>query len=274
MKHKKSMRLLSYIVVIVFLLIYLFPVYWQIITSIKTRVDCFAMPPRWIFKPTLDNYRDLFNSYQMAAFLRNSIIVALLSTAISMLFGCFCGYGLARYSFSRKKDLSFWLLSIRMAPPIAISIPFYLLWRQIGLYDTYLGLALIYVTNQMPFVIWFMRTFFEEIPTEVEEAALIDGASRLTAFRRISMKLALPGIAATAIFCIILSWNEFMFALLLTGRNTKTLPVVSTTFVSDMGIQWGQLCAMSTIIMIPLLIFAMFMQKYLISGLTFGAVKE
>ena len=206
-------------------------------------------------------------------YINNSIIVVVLTTLASVLLGTFAAYGLSRFQFNRKEDVAYWILSLRMLPPIAVVIPFFLLGRFIGLLDTHLLLVIVYLSFNIPFTIWMMRGFIEDIPRELEEAAWVDGCSRFQAIRYIIFPLIAPGVAATSIFCVIQSWNEFSLAFFLTSFNARTVPTTVTFFLTVLGVIWGEMAAVGVIATIPVLIFALIVQKYMVRGLTFGVIK-
>jgi multiple sugar transport system permease protein len=205
-------------------------------------------------------------------YVRNSAVVVMVTTAVSIVIGGLAAYGFARFSFHRKENLAFWVLSLRMLPAIATVIPFFVMSQMLNVLDTQLVLIISYMLFNIPFTIWMMRGFFEEIPQAIEEAALIDGCSRFQVFSRILLPLALPGLVATAIFCIIHSWNEFVFALFLTSSEAHTLPTTVTLFLSVTGVVWGEMSAVGVITILPVLVFSMVVQRFMIRGLTFGAV--
>ena len=180
---------------------------------------------------------------------------------------------MARFSFAHKEDLAFWIISIKMMPPIAVIIPFFLLAKYLGIYDSYRLMILVYTTFNIPLTVWIMRGFFEDIPVAIEESAMIDGCSRIQTFIHIILPLAAPGLVATAIICLIFSWNEFFMAFVLTGRHSQTLSVGVSAFMTPWGIQWGPLAAANTFIIAPIIVFAIAVQRYLVRGLTFGAIK-
>jgi multiple sugar transport system permease protein len=203
----------------------------------------------------------------------NSIIIAVGSTILSLLLGVPAAYALSRFEVWHREDLMFWFLGTRMAPAILVAVPFFLLSRQIGVYDTQALLIVVNVLTSIAWVVFMMRSFFDDIPIEIDEAALVDGASWLEVLRRVILPVAVPGIAATAVFVLILAWNEYFFALILTSVNAKTLPAAITSFLTVHGLLWGPMTAAGTVVALPVLIFALWMQKYLIRGLTMGAVK-
>jgi multiple sugar transport system permease protein len=261
--------------ILVVLAAWLFPLYWIVATSLKTRLQAFAFPPIWTFTPTLESYNDAFvvSRTPMTNFLVNSVIVAVATTVVSMLLGTTAAYALARFPIKGKKNLIFWILSTRMAPPIAVVLPLFLIMQQLKLINTFPGVILAYTTFNLPFVVWMMRGFFGEISRELEEAALIDGATPWRSFWWVGIPLAAPGLVATAIFCFIFSWNEFLFALVLTGVQTQTLPVAITAFWSTSDLKWGQFMATGVVTIAPVLVFAIAVQRYLVRGITLGAIK-
>ena len=244
-----------------------------IVTSLKSRVDALASPPVWIFRPVFFNYFDIFQENNFGRYFRNSLVVATFGTAFALILGVPAAYSLARRPFKREADLSFWILSQRMMPAIAVIIPMFILLRTVRLLDTYLGLIVVYVTFNLPFVIWTMRGFFQDLPIEMEESAMVDGCSRYGAFWKIALPLVAPGLASAAIFTFLFTWNEFLFALILTGRNTATMPVAVQLFMRETGIDWGRMTAAAVVMMVPTLLFTLVAQRYLVRGLTFGAVK-
>jgi multiple sugar transport system permease protein len=268
------MKYLSLLLAILFALA---PVYWMITISLKSEVDQFAVPPRWfIFDPTIAHYRDAFFSRSFGQYMINSAIVAVLSTILAVVLGTLAAYALARFELPRKLNarLSFWILSTRMFPPIVTIVPLFLMMRDARLLNTLASLVIVYTAFNLPFVVWMMRGFFREIPREMEEAALMDGDSRLGALRRVVLPLVAPGLAATAIFCLIISWNEFLFALVLTQTDAAmTLPVGIAGRVTQYEIKWGVMSAAGVVAMMPILIFALAVQRYLVRGLSLGAVK-
>lgn len=249
------------------------PIVMIVVTSLKTRVDAMAMPPVWFFKPTFSNYSGIFKLYDMGLYFKNSMIAALASTLVTVILGTPAAYVFARVRFRAKENLAFWILSQRMTPPIAAIIPLFIMLRTLSLLDTLWGLVLVYTTFNLPFLIWMMRSFFEDLPVELEENALVDGCSRYGAFFRVALVLAAPGLAAAAIFTFLFTWNEFVFALILTGTRSMTMPVAVQFFQRETGIDWGHSCAAAVTMMVPMLLFTLFIQRYLVRGLTFGAVK-
>lgn len=260
------------ITVIIFVII-LFPPIVLFLTSIKTELDALSFPPKWIFQPTLQNYVDIFKTTRLFRYLLNSIIVASANTVLSLGLGSLTAYGLARFKFRGSENISFWILSIRMMPPVAAIIPIYIIMKKVRLLDTPWALIIVYLTFNLPFVVWMMKGFFEDIPRSIEESALIDGCSEFAVFRKIALPLAAPGLAATAILIFIFSWNEFLFALILTGTRAVTLPVGIIGFMKETGINWGYMTAGGMLALVPVVIFTILVQKHLVKGLTMGALK-
>lgn len=258
---------------IVICAIFLFPVVWMVITSLKPATIIFSMPPKWIFTPTLEHYVRFFSYGDVLNRYGNTIVVSIGAAVISLLIGTMCGYALARLNIKGAGVLALAILASRTIPPIALVVPFYLLFRRIGLLDKHITLVLTYTTFLVPYVIWLMRGYFISLPRSLEDAALVDGCSYYGAFFRIILPNTLSGLTATFIFCLILAWNELMFALVLTNRNAVTIPVTLIGIVSDteQGALWGPLMAISTMTVAPVIIFSMFVQKWLVRGLASGA---
>ncbi|HTG17339.1 MAG TPA: carbohydrate ABC transporter permease [Blastocatellia bacterium] len=253
------------------------PVYWMLTISLKTEVDQFASPPKWFtFTPTLAHYYDAFSTRSFGKYLITSAIVATLSTACAMVLGTLAAYGLSRFRLRGQLDrrLSLWILSTRMFPPIVTAVPLFLMMRDLRLINTITSLVIVYTALNLPFVVWMMRGFFKELPRELEEAAMVDGDSRLGALVRVILPLVTPGLAATAVFCLIVSWNEFLLALVLTQTDAAmTLPVGIAGRVTQYEIKWGVMSAAGVVAMVPILAFALAVQRYLVRGLSLGAVK-
>jgi len=266
----------KYALVGAFGLFFLFPVYWLVLTSLKPPSEQFTMPPRWWSRNlTLEHYRAIFQS-PIAGLAANSAAVVLGSTAVSLVAGTMGAYALSRFRlrYNLNRRIAYWILSTRMFPPIVSVIPLFLILRRLDLLDTRFALVLAYAVFNLPFVVWMMKGFFDELPRELEEAARIDGASHFEAFRRIILPLVRPGLAATAIFCMIVSWNEFLFALILTQTDAAmTLPVGIANQVTQYEIRWGAMSAAGVLATVPIFVFALAVQRHLVRGLSFGAVK-
>jgi multiple sugar transport system permease protein len=273
----RTIKFFKYPLVLLALLAALAPIYWMLTISLKRELDQFAVPPRWFsFTPTLEHYADAFLARSFGQYLITSAIVAIGSTICALVIGTLAAYGLARFRMPHGLDrkLSLWILSTRMFPPIVTAIPLFLMMRDLHLLNTRASLVILYTGFNLPFVVWMMRGFFLETPRELEEAAMVDGDSRLGALRRVLLPLVAPGLAATAVFCLIISWNEFLYALVLTQTDAAmTLPVGIAGRVTQYEIKWGVMSAAGVVAMLPILIFAMAVQKYLVRGLSLGAVK-
>jgi multiple sugar transport system permease protein len=281
----------AYIILSFWMVFTLFPVVWLLVSSVKEPSQVFAMPPQWVFVPTLHNYEvalgltiptELETVTEATAgtglspfpkFLFNTAVVAIGTTVLALSLGSAAAYALTRFFPRRRDGLLIGIMITRLVPPIVLIIPIYVLWRNFDLLDTHVGLILAYLTFALPFVIWMMRGFLLDIPIELEEAAMIDGASRLQAMIRVVLPLAAPGLAATAIFVILLAWNDFFYALILTSGNARTVTPYIGGFITDKAILWGRLYASSAIILLPVLVFGLAVQKQLAHGLTGGAVK-
>jgi multiple sugar transport system permease protein len=223
---------------------------------------------------TLEHYVAAFGGSSFATYFLNSVILATASTITALALGVPAAYALARFDWRGRDALSNWILSTRMLPPIVTIVPLFLMLRSLGLINSLAGLALVYTGFNLPFVVWMMRGFFQEIPKEIEEAALLDGETRVGALWRIVLPLVRPGLAATAVFCLIVAWNEFLFALILTQTQAAmTLPVGIASRVTQYEIKWGAMSAAGVVAMLPVLVFAAAVQKYLVRGLSLGAVK-
>ena len=276
-RRRTLARWAKYTVLIAAVFAAVVPVYWMLTISLKTEVDQFASPPKWFsFTPTLAHYYDAFSTRSFGRYLITSAIVAALSTMCAMVLGTLAAYGLSRFRLRGQLDrrLSLWILSTRMFPPIVTAVPLFLMMRDLRLINTISSLVIVYTALNLPFVVWMMRGFFEELPRELEEAAMVDGDSRLGALVRVILPLVTPGLAATAVFCLIVSWNEFLLALVLTQTDAAmTLPVGIAGRVTQYEIKWGVMSAAGVVAMIPILVFAMAVQRYLVRGLSLGAVK-
>src|SRR5436190_1041165 len=276
MKYR-IIQLTKCILIALALIATLAPIYWLITISFKREVDQFAVPPKWFsFSPTLEHYIDAFVTRSFGAYLMNSFIVASCSTLCALVLGTLAGYSLARFRLPRNLDrrLALWILSTRMFPAIVTVVPLFLMMRDLRLVNTRLSLVIVYTGFNLPFVVWMMRGFFAEIPRDLEEAAMVDGDSRLGALWRVVLPLVTPGLAATAVFCLIVSWNEFLFGLVLTQTDDAiTLPVGIAGRVTQYGIKWGAMSGAAVVAVVPVLAFAISVQKYLVRGLSLGAVK-
>jgi multiple sugar transport system permease protein len=269
---KTVKQTLLFLSIVLIGLVFLLPLIWIILGSFKTRVQNFALPPLVIFAPTFDNYANIFQSQFMNDF-RNSVIVAVTSTVLSLILGSMTAYGFSRYKIKAGELTLGWILSLRFFPVVALAIPVYILYRALGLLDTHLGLILVYCIINISFAVWFLKGFFDEIPPSLEEAARLDGYSPLQVFYTISLPLVWPGILTTAIFCLIQSINEFLIALTLTTRVAETAPVGLAKLQTAVGPDWGKMCAAATVLMVPVLVFTILVRNQLIRGMSFGRLK-
>lgn len=274
-RRKKTIsKTANYLILSIIALICIVPVVWLVYTSFKPRLLTFASPPVWIrFQPTLQNYRQVIQEKNLLKPLFNSVLIVTVSTAITVTVGSFAAYIFSRFRRGWIRPTLFAILSTNMIPPAVVLLPIFLMARSLQLYDTRVMMIIVYIAYNLAFVIWMLRSFFLEIPREVEESALIDGCNRLGVLARIVLPLSAPAIAATAILAFIFSWNEFIIALVLTSRNAYTLPILATGLISAKGIMWGEITATSTFIVVPEILFIFFAQKHIVRGLTMGAVK-
>src|SRR5690349_7698172 len=294
-------------VVVLYALITLVPLAWILLTSIKSPPDSISYPPKIVFQPTIEGYCNLFTtrSRQTADYLAklppasgtceqiardrnmvvvsasnyvprylNSLIIAFGSTFCAVALGTLSAYGFSRFKVPLNDDLLFFILSTRMMPPIAVAIPIYLMYRELGLSDTALGMILLYTAVNVSLAVWLLKGFIDEIPREYEEAAMIDGYTRLQAFRKVVLPQATTGIAATAIFCLIFAWNEYAFAVLLTSGAAQTAPPFIPTIIGEGGMDWPAVGAGTTLFLVPILVFTVLLRRHLLRGITFGAVRK
>ncbi|MBW1932355.1 MAG: carbohydrate ABC transporter permease [Deltaproteobacteria bacterium] len=252
---------------------YLFPFLFMVLSAFKPPLAACASPPVWIFQPTLTNFKEAFGTYNIQSYLKNSAIVAVISTAITMIFAIPASYSLARFKFRGREILANLLLLLQLIPAVSIVFPYYYLAYKLRLLDTLIILIITYCYWNIPWAVWMMRGFFETLPFEIEEQALIDGCTQLKAFYRILLPLVTQGLAATSIFIFIGCWNEFALAYFLTMIRARTLPTVISLFQTHAGIKWGPMFATATIATLPTIVFALAVRKYFVRALTFGAVK-
>ncbi|MDA1190724.1 MAG: carbohydrate ABC transporter permease [Candidatus Poribacteria bacterium] len=278
---RHALRILAIVAVTV---VYVFPVFWVMMTAFKERVDIFAMPPKLLFEPTLDNFVRVFQRTNAAGvgetthfgrYFLNSVFLSFGSVFIALVIGTMGAYAVSRFHFKNRDFVMFSILSTRMLPAVAAIIPIYLLFRKLHLMNSYVGMTALYTAFNLPFVIWMMRSFFDEIPREIEEAAQVDGSSRFRSFYKVALPQVKSGIAATVVISLLFTWNEFLFALMLTGQETRTVPVaLARTLQGELGVDWGVLAAIETLYVLPVLLIALLLQKYLLRGLTFGTVRR
>ncbi len=272
--NKKAMESAAInIITILVIIFFLFPLVWQLISSFKPPIEVTANPPVWFFTPSLESWHNLLIEKGGHNFLFNSMFVAFGTTALSLFFGSLAAFGLARFKFKGRDSLALDFLSFRMFPPIVLAIPLFLIFQAWGLKNTFFGLILAHTIFNLPFTIWLLRGFFMELPSEIEEASLVDGCTRLGFFWRILLPLSTAGLIASGIFCLILSWNEFMLAAILSSESNRTLPVFSAALLEHYQADWGAFAAACILTALPMLGVAFIAQRYIIRGLTYGAVK-
>ena len=266
-------------------LVYFFPVLWIIMTAFKTRTDALATPPKFFFTPTFDNFVSVFwrasqlsddsIATGMALYFFNSVFVAAAGVSLALVVGTLAAYGFSRYPLKGNDTYLFVILTTKMLPPIIVIIPIFLMFRLTGMSGSYYGIILLYATFNLPFSIWMMKSFFDELSVDVEDAARLDGSSERGVFFRICLPQLKAGLAATAVFALILTWNEFLFALLLTGTDTRTVPVaMARTIGGELGVDWGLLAAIITLFLIPVFAVTYLLQNHLLRGVTFGTIKK
>jgi ABC-type glycerol-3-phosphate transport system permease component len=269
-------RFAAYVLLVLAVTAALFPLFWTFSTSIKNRIASFAIPPRFFnFTPTLKNYRKLFATDSFWQVVWNTVFITVTSTIISVAVGTLAAYALARHRrFPGRRPFEATLVLVRALPGVVLIVPIYQLATRLGVYDNQWALILIYATINLPFAVWLMTGFIDQIPVEVEESARTDGASGLKLFVFVVFPLASPGIVATSIFVALLSWNEFLIPVLLAGEASKTLPVYISGFISARTLDWGPMAAASALAIIPIAVFTALIQRRLVTGLSSGAVKE
>lgn len=264
----------KYVLFALMILIWAFPVIWVIITSFKARTDIFTLPPKIFFNPTVEHYIEAFlRTSDITHGTFNSILIATATTILTLLVAIPAGYAFSRVTFRFRNQLSFFALISQMAPPIGLIIPYFFILSRTRMLDSYIGLIAIHMTLTVPFSIWLMITYFQDLPVSLEESAAIDGASPFTAFFRVVLPTAWGGVGVTAIFAFIESWNEFLYAVVLTGSRTKTVPVAIFSFLTTEESLWGPFTATGVTIMAPVILVALFAQRQMIKGMTLGATK-
>ena len=300
-------RQIAAFLVILYALITMIPMLWILLTGFKTPSDSIAYPPKVVFEPSLEGYVNLFTnrSRQTPEYLAslpppetwyeelvrsrnmvitgpsrffdrymNSVIIGFGSTFLAVFLGTLAAYGFSRFKVPLKDDLLFFILSTRMMPPIAVAIPIYLMYRTLGLSDTHLGMILLYTAVNISLAVWLLKGFIDEIPREYEEAAMVDGYTRMQAFVKVVLPQAKTGIAATAIFCLIFAWNEYAFALLLTSGQAQTAPPFIPIIIGEGGLDWPAVAAGTTLFLLPVVFFTVLLRNHLLRGITFGAVRK
>ena len=274
MRSKQLGTIGYYTLLIVLALICLGPIILMLTTSLKLKTQIFDDSFSFFFMPTLTNYVAVFQDERLGRDLSNSLIVGLVSTVITLMLGCMAAYALVRFRFMGRDAVSITTLLLRMVPPAVLVVPVFMIWTyDLNLTNTLTGVIIIYVALNLPFVIWILQSFIEQVPPALEEAARMDGANPFQVFFLVVLPLIRPGLAAAAIFTFRIAWNEFILALVLTNRVTRTIPVKVSLFITEHNIEWGQIMAIGTLIAIPPLIFTFVASKQIITGLTAGAVK-
>lgn len=272
-RRRRRPEIGRYIFLGLWLLFLLAPLYWLFITSIKPSNDYLAVPPVWFpGEPTLIHYTVALFAYRGLKGLTNSLIISLAATVLSALIGSFMAYSLARFN-TGGKHLSFWVLSQRFLPPVAIVLPVFLIYRNTGLHDTHIGVIIAYTVFTLPVSVWMMYAYFRQLPRSMEDAALVDGCTRWQAFWRVALPLSAPAMVATAVFAFIACWTEFFFALVLTSRDAFTLPTVFRAFIGFQGALYGEASALAVVSLAPSIVLGILVQRHLVRGLTLGAVR-
>lgn len=275
MRHySKANTTTFYVILICLSLMSLGPIVLMLLTSLKLKVDIFNDISTFFFVPTLKNYHSVLNDPSLMRYLWNSLYVGLVSTALTLVMGCMAAYAIVRFRFMGRDVVSLTTLLMRMIPPAVLTVPVFAIWTfQYNLSNNLHGLILVYVAINLPFVIWILQSFIQQVPIQLEEAARVDGANPLQVFFLIVLPVIKPGLAAAAIFTFRIAWNEFILALVLTNRSTRTTPVNISLFLTEHNIDWGQIMAMGMLIAIPPIIFTFVASKQIITGMTAGAVK-
>ncbi len=272
-RHRRGGSLLFTVLAVAVAAVFAIPYLYMMLSSFKTPVDNIALPPKLFFSPTLDNYRALFENVALVRFLRNTVIVATLSTLVAMLFAVPAAYGLTRFHLRWREGIAYLFLVMQLIPVIAVVFPYFDIARRLDLYDTIWILIVVYTLWNIPWGIWLVRGFIQDVPRELEESSMVDGSSRLGAMLRVTLPLAAPGLTAASILLFIGAWNEFTLAYFLTTRNARTYPTSIGFFLTHSGIQWGEMFATALIGTLPVVVFAILVRKTFISSLSFGAVK-
>jgi len=261
-----------YALLTLYLIFVLFPIVWLVLSSFKTHYQTLILPPKLIFKPTLQAYEKLLTGGMIKAF-KNSLIIVGIDIVLALVFSIPAAYSLARFKTKLGENIGFWFLSIRMAPAFGVIVPLYIVIRNFRLLDTIFAVNISHLLLNLPFAIWLLKGYFEEMPIELEESALIDGATRFQALLRIVLPISLPMVVAVSILTFIFSWNEFLFAFVLTSSSGVTVPVLVASLAGTMRFDWPLMCAVSVGAMIPAFVFVFFVQRYIVRGLTLGALR-
>ncbi len=252
---------------------FLFPLAWMLAGAFKSDADLLSPQPRWFFAPTLDHWRFILENWSVGTHLANSLIIAAATTVLTLLLGVPAAHGLSRFPVWRKEALVFDILSLKMIPPIAAAVPMFLLSQKVGLYNSYAVLILLNTAFQLPFTILVMKSFIDEIPRELDEAAEIDGCGPFEILRRVILPVSIPGLVCCTLFVFIFTWNEFLFANVMVGGDLRPLPVVVGLALTHRGILWGPALALGIVVVLPVLVLSFSLSRYMVRGLTFGALK-
>lgn len=273
MNRSPLLTTLHYAMLVALAVLCIAPIVVIFATSLRQQVQIFAEPLNFIFTPTLENYRAVLQEDKFDRYLINSLFVGIVSTVVTLVLGCMAAYGLARFRFPGRRTVAYTTLLLRTVPLAVLAIPVFMIWNQWNLVNSLWGLVLLYVAVNLPFTIWLLYGFVLQVPIELEEAAAIDGCGPVKVFVKVLLPLMAPGLAAASIFTFRIAWNEFILALVLTDRHTRTLPVAASLFITDIGVDWGKVMAMGSLIAIPPLVFTFVAARQIITGLTAGAVK-
>jgi multiple sugar transport system permease protein len=272
-RYSQFIQVLGILIIVIVCLIAVVPYLWTFLSGFKERTDILSTTPKLFFTPTLKNFPEVFITNGFLLYLRNSVVTAVFAVLLCLFTGVPAAYAFSRYHIYGKKHLYFYFLTTRMCPAVAEALPLYILFSKFGLLGKTPGLVLAHCTFIVAFVIYVMRTFFDDIPEELDNAALVDGYTEWGAFWHVIVPIVKPGIASTALLSFIFSWNEMLFSLILGGHSAKTLPASFSGLITPHGTFWGQLCAAAGVVTVPIIILAAILQKYLIRGLSLGAVK-
>lgn len=272
-KNKKFSQAVQYLLILISLVIFMFPIYWMIATSLKVQIDAFSTIPKWFFHPTFKNYATILFERNFLHFMLNSLIIGVTSTLLALLFGCGIAYPYAGYNLPRTKDVMTWILSLRIIPPIVSILPLYLLFSKLNILDNFISFIIMYTFMNLPLVVWLLYGFFKDVPKELEESALVEGCNRFTSFFRVILPVIGPGLVSAGLLSFTFSWNEFLFANILSGPNVSTAPVGLNEYSTPVSVLWGLISAAGTVIILPVAIITVVVQKHMIRGLTMGAVK-
>ncbi len=271
-KRSKLEMTILYIVMILVALFFLMPFLWILRCSMVSKAQAYMIPPDWSASLTLDNYVAVFQNNHFGRYFLNSLLIGLASTLLSVLLGAMASYWIARIS-RRPNPIKICILCTQMIPPVVLVIPLAIIINRLKLGDTYISLIVAYLSFNLPYVIWQMISFFQSVPKDLDEAAAVDGCTRLQAYFHIILPLARPGLIASGVYCFIISWNEFMFANNFAGLTTRTIPVAIAALETQDGLQVAEMCASCIVAILPVVLLSIFIKKYLVNGLTFGAVK-